>query len=242
MTDSKYYKRTIVKEQIHSKALEETRNLRVFLPPGYNELNSYRVIYCQDGEEFFNFGRIATQATKCILDDGMEPFIIVGVDVKLPTRTAEYSPDGERFAAYCQFFIEEMLPYVEQKYAVRRQAEDRVLAGDSLGGTVSLHLVLDHPELFTKLISLSGAFLQPTQKRLETESDLSHVEMYMIIGTDEIEVKTERGTFDFLSLNRSAKQLLRLKKAKLHYVEKPGKHVWGFWQKEIPDALQHFFQ
>ncbi len=51
--DSKYYKRTIVKEDLHSTFLEERRSLRVYLPPGYSELLTYPVIYCQDGEQFF---------------------------------------------------------------------------------------------------------------------------------------------------------------------------------------------
>ena len=61
--------------------LGENRSLRIYLPPGYNELLSYPVIYCQDGEQFFNFGRIATTITRCILDEGLEPAIVVGVDV-----------------------------------------------------------------------------------------------------------------------------------------------------------------
>ncbi len=81
MSHEKYYKRTIVKESLYSTALGEERSLRIFLPPGYNELASYPVIYCQDGEQFFNYGRIATTATRLILDEGIDPFIIVGVDV-----------------------------------------------------------------------------------------------------------------------------------------------------------------
>src|SRR5690554_8159578 len=96
MDDSRYYKRTLVKEMLQSHHLQETRALRIYLPPGYSELSSYPVIYCQDGEEFFNFGRIATQATKLILDEGLEPMIIVGVDVHIPDRTAQYSPEGRQ--------------------------------------------------------------------------------------------------------------------------------------------------
>ncbi|MFD2673449.1 alpha/beta hydrolase [Marinicrinis sediminis] len=242
MDDAKYYKRTIVKEQIYSHTLDQERSLRIFLPPGYEELNSYPVIYCQDGEEFFNFGRIATHATKMILDEGMEPFVIVGVDVNLPQRTEEYAPDGQRYEAYRHFFAHEMLPYVEENYAVRNTAAERILAGDSLGGTVSLHLVLDHPELFTKVISLSGAFLPSTQKRLQLESDLSHLHMYMLIGTEEEAVQTDRGTFDFLALNRTCQTLLEERNARLHYTEKPGRHLWGFWQNEIPEALAFFYR
>ncbi|MDF2960059.1 MAG: enterochelin esterase [Paenibacillus sp.] len=239
MDDSLYYKRTIVKELVSSGILGEERTVRIFLPPGYQELISYPVIYCQDGEQFFNFGRIATHMNRLIYDEGVEPAIIVGVDTVTAVRTSEYAPEGLRFDDYCRFFTQELLPFVEQKYPVRTSPEERILAGDSLGGTVSLHLALDYRDLFGKVISLSGAFLQPTQERIAEESDLSWLELYMLIGLDEQEVTTERGTFDFLEANRQARQLLEARNCRLTYLEKQGKHLWGFWQNELPAAMKH---
>jgi enterochelin esterase-like enzyme len=240
MDDSLYYKRTVVKELVPSKALGMERTVRVLLPPGYQELISYPVIYCQDGEQFFNFGRIATHMNRLIYDEGVDPAIIVGVDVDTSTRTSEYAPEGSRFSAYRHFFTQELLPFIEQKYPVRKTARERILAGDSLGGTMSLHLALDYRDLFAQVISLSGAFLQTTRDRLFVESDLSWLKLYMLIGTDELEVKTERGTFDFLDANRLTRQLLEERNSRLTYVEKPGKHLWGFWQNELPEAMKLF--
>ncbi|MDQ1912481.1 alpha/beta hydrolase-fold protein [Paenibacillus sp. GD4] len=237
MDDSLYYKRTIVKERLASAFLGEERSLRVFLPPGYNELVSYPVIYCQDGEDFFNFGRIVTTMNRLIYDEGVEPAIIVGVDVDKAVRTSEYAPEGSRFSAYCRFFAEELIPFLENKYPIRREPANRLLAGDSLGGTVSLHLALDYPSLFRKVISLSGAFLQTTQDRIAIETDLSDLQVDMVIGLEEMEVRTERGSFDFLEANRTAKKLLVSRSCQVHYEEKPGKHLWGFWQIELPAML-----
>lgn len=241
MDNSRYYKRTIMKEELVSSFLEESRGMKIFLPPGYDERISYPTLYCQDGDDFYAMGRVATHATRLILDEGMPPMIIVGVEVDKSNRTAEYAPEGERFHAYCEFFSKELVPYIDQHYPTRRDVDERVLAGDSLGGTVSLHLAMDHPELFRKVISLSGAFLPSTQTRLMQEKDLSRLELYMIIGEDEMTVKTERGTFDFLSYHRVACTLLQEKKAVLSSAEKPGTHTWGLWQNELPAALQHFF-
>jgi enterochelin esterase-like enzyme len=240
MDDSRYYKRTVIKEQLSSKFLGAERPLRIYLPPGYNELLSYPVIYCQDGEQFFNFGRIATTMTRAILDEGLEPAIVVGVDVDTSIRTSEYAPEGGRFTAYCRFFSEELIPYVESHYPARRDRTERILAGDSLGATVCLHLALDYPSLFCRVISLSGAFFGKTRERLAEEADLSWLELYMLIGTDETEVETERGSFDFVEQNRLTRAILEQKKAGLLYIEKPGKHIWGFWQLELPEAINYF--
>ncbi|MCR8634144.1 alpha/beta hydrolase [Paenibacillus radicis (ex Xue et al. 2023)] len=240
MDDSFYYKRNIVKELVPSSILSEHRTVRISLPPGYQELISYPVIYCQDGEQFINFGRIATHMNRLVYDEGVEPAIIVCVDTITDVRTSEYAPEGALFDDYCRFFTQELLPFVEQKYPVRTSQSERILAGDSLGGTLSLHLALDYRDLFGKVISLSGAFLQSTQERIAKEADLSWLELYMLIGLDEQEVITERGTFDFLEANRLTRELLEARNCQLTYFEKPGKHLWGFWQNELPAAMKLF--
>ncbi|GIP48882.1 hypothetical protein J53TS2_24730 [Paenibacillus sp. J53TS2] len=242
MTDSNYLKRTIIKEEIQSQFLGEKRYLRVYLPPGYNEILSYPVIYCQDGEEFFNFGRIATHANRLILDEGLEPFIIVGVEVNVAVRTEEYAPFGNRFEAYTRCFTEEIIPFIERNYPVRREPSERVLAGDSLGATVSLHLAMKNPELFSKIISLSGAYYEPSLEILAQETDLSYLSLFMIVGLQEDHYTTDTGTYNFVELNRRAKALLEERGAQVAYFEKDGKHLWGFWQQELPDAMVHFLK
>lgn len=240
MTDSRYLKRTIVKEEIESRHLGEKRVLRIYLPPGYNELLTYPVVYCQDGEEFFNFGRIATTANRIILDEGAEPFIIVGVQVDVSVRTQEYAPFGDRFKAYTACFAEEIIPYVEEKYPVRRSPQERVLAGDSLGGSVSLHLALLYPHLFNRVISLSGAFYSASQEIYAAEEDLSWLNIWMIVGLQEDAFESDTGIYDFVQLNRDTHDILENRDAVVSYREKDGRHQWGFWQKELPEALLYF--
>ena len=238
---SDYVKRTIVKEEIPSQFVDSPRSVKVYLPPGYSELLSYPIVYCQDGNDFFTMGRIATIANQLILEEGVEPFLIAGVSVERSKRTSEYSPAGSRNQAYKRFFAEELLPYLENRYPLRRDPSARVLAGDSLGGTVSLHLALDYPALFRQVLSLSGAYFQPTQEQISAQADLSWLNIWMVVGQDETQVETNSGTFDFVYWNRLAKAHLEQRGASLSYREKPGTHVWGLWQKELPDALRHFF-
>lgn len=240
MTNERLLKRTIVKEVIESKFLQENRTLRIYLPPGYNEILSYPVVYCQDGEEFFNFGRIATWANQLILEEGVDPFIIVGVEVDTKVRTEEYAPFGNRFDAYLSCFAEEIIPFIEQKYPVRTETSARVLAGDSLGGSVSVHLALRYPHLFSRIISLSGAFYEQSQNMIREEQDLSWLDIYMIVGLQEDNYATDTGVYNFVELNRSTKALLEERGATIKYDEKDGRHIWGFWQQELPAALMYF--
>lgn len=234
------YRRKVEKTAIRSDHLGEQRTLRVFLPPGYDRKQRWPVVYCQDGEQFFQFGRIATAAEKLALEEGRVAPLIVGVDVDLRHRTEEYSPGGSRFADYCTFFLEEMMPWAETHFGASDWPEERILAGDSLGGTVSLHLALDHPGLFRQVISLSGAFFPDSLERVARESRLNWLKMYQLIGTEETAVDTVLGVFDFLSLNRKMHRLLTERGAQVEYLEEEGTHVWGFWQNYMADALRRF--
>ncbi|WP_018755644.1 alpha/beta hydrolase [Paenibacillus terrigena] len=242
MTDARYLKRTIVKEEIESNYLNEKRTLRVYLPPGYQAWISYPVVYCQDGEDFFNFGRVATLANQLILDEELEPFIIVGVEVDKKVRTSEYSPVGERHQLYVQFFAHELIPYIEGKYPIRSDLDSRILAGDSLGGSVSVHIALQYPNLFQNVISLSGAYYPDSQSIIAAEPDLSWLRLYMIVGLQEDVVVTDHGTFDFVTFNRDTRDIFLAKSSDVHYLERDGQHVWGFWQQYIPDGLKHFLK
>jgi enterochelin esterase-like enzyme len=240
MSESVFLKRTIVKQTLWSDHLQENRKLRIYLPPGYNELLSYPVIYCQDGEEFFNFGRIATLAGRLILEEDVEPFIIVGVEVDVAVRTQEYAPFGSRFVQYLSCFAEEIIPFIENNYPVRRTPDDRIIAGDSLGGSVSLHIALTYPHLFNKVISLSGAFYPESREIIAASSDLSWLNINMVVGLQETDYKTDTGVYDFVEMNRLTKDLLEERGATVSYREKDGKHLWGFWQQELPESLLYF--
>jgi enterochelin esterase-like enzyme len=236
-----YLKRTIIKKEIRSQYLDEVKEIQVYLPPHYDETVTYPVLYLQDGDDYFNLGRIATQANQLIYEKDIRPVIMVAVPVDKSKRTAEYSPIGERNRLYMRFFTEELLPGIESEFPVDRTPDGRVVGGSSLGGTVSLHLALEYPEDFRKVLSQSGAFLEATIDRIRQTASLDDLVVYQSIGKAETAVPTNMGKLDLLARNREVYRHLQDKQAQVHYVEKEGDHTWGLWQKDIPDALRTFF-
>lgn len=234
--------RTIVKKIVPSFILPEERTIRICLPPGYDENQTYPVIYAQDGEQFFNYARAATLLSELITKQEIQPAVLVGVDVDLALRTAEYAPSGERFEDYCAFFSEELLPFVEAQFSVARQPEGRILAGASLGACVSLHLALDEPDLYHRLLLFSGAYLPETLDRIKREQQLTQMELYTWVGLQETAVSTNLGTLDFVQLSRECLGLLAERHASIDQREMPGEHTWGYWQEQLPDALRYFLK
>jgi enterochelin esterase-like enzyme len=238
---SDYLKRTIVREELSSDYLGETRILQIYLPPGYQTGHPYPVLVLQDGTDYLTMGRIATQTNQLIAEGRIHPPIIVMIPVDKKRRNDEYAPTGERFKAYCRFVVEEVLPRVESRFAARQDSEGRVIGGSSLGATVSLHMALDFPDRFRRVLSQSGAFLEITLDRIHQSPTLEGLKVYQSIGQEEFAVPTHIGNLDLLARNREVSRALQEKGASLRYVEKEGKHTWGFWQKDLPDALMHFF-
>ncbi|MBE3563746.1 MAG: esterase family protein [Hydrogenibacillus schlegelii] len=240
------YRRKVVSFDVPSACLGRPVTVRVFLPPGDAETEAHRAlpaVYAQDGQHVFQYGRAATLAHALIAEGVLRPFRLVGIEVNLATRLDEYHPEGRRNAAYRCFFFEELLPAAEARYPVPPSGLRRIAAGDSLGGTVSFDLALDRPDLFQGVISLSTAFVPALLRRLQAAKPeaIRHLRVFQYVGTEETAVQTRLGTLDILAMNREGRRLLEANGVDVRYVERPGAHTWGAWQKILPESLRHFF-
>ena len=66
--------------------------------------------------------------------------------------------DNSRYEKYTQFLIEELKPKIDREYRTLPNAANTAVMGSSMGGLCSLALAWEHPEIFGKAASMSGAF------------------------------------------------------------------------------------
>ncbi|HUP44981.1 MAG TPA: alpha/beta hydrolase-fold protein [Thermoanaerobaculia bacterium] len=153
--------------------LGNTREVVVYLPPGYDEREErrYPVLYMHDGQNLFeperafipgNHWRLAEAADEAIGRLGAEPQIIVGIDNAGAARIDEYTPTrdpnkdaGGRAGDHARMLIEELKPLIDSRYRTAAEASQTAAGGSSLGGLVSLYLVLRHPEVFGRAAVMS---------------------------------------------------------------------------------------
>ena len=168
----------LLKEEVSSKFLNAARTVRTYLPASYHQESDrrYPVLYVHDGQNVFIsagtnicFGWGNWELDKTVDElsrsNKMQEVILVGID-NSPARYAEYcgrhhSADTNAntdFENYTSFLIRELKPRIDSEFRTRREPADTGTMGSSMGGICSVILAWEHPEVFGKAASLSGAF------------------------------------------------------------------------------------
>lgn len=77
---------------------------------------------------------------------------------KTTVRPPSAPVDNTRFDKYSRFLIEELKPKIDREYRTWADAANTGVMGSSMGGICSLALAWEHPEVFGKAASISGAY------------------------------------------------------------------------------------
>ncbi len=162
-----------------SRILGNRRDILVYLPRGYRRFLRlrYPVLYLNDGQNVFDAATsfagvewgVDEMAERLIRAKLIEPLIIVAVANMGEDRIHEYAPTSGVIDAkakrkkrskglarqYGQFLIEELKPYIDQKYRTKPGPEFTALGGSSLGGLVTLAIGMLYPQVFRRLMVMS---------------------------------------------------------------------------------------
>lgn len=217
----------IEKHEFSSKILGNTRLIQVYLPPHYTPGGSYPAIFVQDGGEYITLGSMTNVLANLAAKGLVPPVVAVFIDPV--DRNYEYYLNP----AYERMIVEEVLPFVREQYGVARKPSDTAIMGASLGGEISLMIALDHPEVFGKCGSQSGAFGIEEGKQIAMVGRGSRkpVDVYLDCGTFE----------SLLESNRAMRDALKGKGYQVRYREFNEGHSWGNWRAHIDEALTFFW-
>ncbi|NHF58172.1 esterase family protein [Flavobacteriaceae bacterium TP-CH-4] len=244
-----------------SKILGMERNYAVYLPPDYGTSErSYPVLYLLHGATddhtgWVQFGEVLHIADKAIQEGAATPMVIIMPDAD--TGRMGYFNQGDW--KYEDFFFQELMPHVEQKYRIKGEKRYRAVAGLSMGGGGSFMYALHHPELFSSACPLSAYVgpltigdLRERLKRTDTKFTEAEIEKYFkrhnaleLLKTVPVaDVKSVRwyidcGDDDFLYEGNSLVHIAMKKKEIPHeYRVRDGGHSWTYWRESLPTVLR----
>ncbi|MGZ4135183.1 MAG: alpha/beta hydrolase [Tumebacillaceae bacterium] len=233
---------TVERVLIESKFLGETREVHIYLPHNYSPLYKYPVLYINDGSDYMMMGRMISMLNERFADRQQPRFLTVFVPVDKAVRREEYHPQGSKHEAYVRFFADELVKAIEERYSAFAMGPARGIMGSSLGATAALSTLLQYTRKFHYVALQSGAFYMPEIfDALEGRRDLATVPVYQVIGLQEANFTSSNGqVIDLLAANRKMHDSLLAQGVEVDYHEYDVDHTWGFWQDDLPRALDHF--
>lgn len=248
--------------EFSSRIFHNKRLLRVWLPPGYdlpeNAGQHYPAFYLNDGQNLFeqatSFTGIEWQvdetADRLIRTREIPPTIFVGIDNAGPERLKEYlpyrslnpvvlRPQGSR---YPQFLVEEVITFVSQHYRTAKGPEHTLLGGSSLGGLISLYVVIAHPGAFGRVLLESPSLWVGNRRILRDCRGFRQwpEKIFLGIGTREVgrEEKDRQTVENVLELERILKRSGLDDRRLRVEVGEGATHSEGAWAARFPGALK----
>lgn len=251
--------------EFRSRVFRNTRFLRIWLPPGYddreNEGRRYPVLYLNDGQNLFepatSFAGVEWQvdetADKLIREGAIAPMIVVGIDNAGKARIREYMPHRSLHPMmmrvqgkhYPDFLIREVMPFVASNYRVAAGQENTGLGGSSLGASIALYTVIARPGAIGRLL-LESPSLWASHRQLITDSRGVRIwpeRVFLAAGTAEAGSAQKSRTVvdDVRELAGILRRAVLSEKRLRLVIEEGAWHNESAWAGRFPEALEFLF-
>jgi S-formylglutathione hydrolase FrmB len=152
-----------------SRILGETVHYCVLLPPSYDSTPAkhYPVLYFLHGLGENEQTLFKTGGWNLIEDlrqqHKINDFLIVTPEAK----ASFYINSADGKVRYSDFFLQELIPYVEGKYRIQRERKARAITGISMGGYGALRFAFAYPDRFSAVSAQSAALMTESPQELD---------------------------------------------------------------------------
>jgi len=251
--------------EFRSRIFRNTRFLRVWLPPGYDDPENagrhYPVFYLNDGQNLFeaatSFTGIEWQVDetgdRLIREGVVPPMIIVGMDNAARARIREYMPHrslhpmmmrahGTRYPA---FLFKEVFPFIARNYRVATGPEHTGLGGSSLGALISLYTAAVRPGVIGRLLLESPSLWASNRQLIRQSRGVKRWSERVFLATGTAEAGRQDKDQSMVDDVRELAAILHragLDETRLRLVVDDGaSHHESAWARRFPEALAFLF-
>jgi predicted alpha/beta superfamily hydrolase len=252
--------------EFRSRIFRNTRFLRVWLPPGYDdEANAgrqYPVLYLNDGQNLFETStsftgvewQVDETADQLIRESAIPPMIVVGMDNAGKNRIREYMPHRSlhpmtmraQGSRYPSFLIKEVMPFLACNYRVAHGPENTGLGGSSLGALIALYTVAVCPGVIGRLLLESPSLWASNRQIIRQSRGVKRWPQRVFLATGTSEVGRKERDQSVVDDVRELAGILRrggLDENRLRLViEEGGTHHESAWARRFPEALRFLFE
>ncbi len=202
----------------HSKQLGFDRPLCIYTPAGYdpNGKEALPVLYLIHGmtdtyETWFKVGQVNNIMDNLIAQGEAERMIIVmpyaNPNPEIQARGLNIPQDIMGTDIFCKEILDEVIPYVESNYNVLTKADQRAIAGFSLGGRQTLACGFGNPDKFHWVCAFAPAIFgneYETNFQNGTYAPIKDLQknlklMFIGTGSEDFLIQASRGLDKYLT-------------------------------------------
>lgn len=251
--------------EFRSLVFRNTRFLRVWLPPGYddpeNAARRYPVFYLNDGQNLFepatSFNGVEWQvdetSDRLIREGVVPPLIVVGLDNAGEDRIREYMPHRSlqpvimrvRGSRYPVFLIKEVMPFVARNYRVASGPQNTGLGGSSLGALIALYTAIIRPGVFGQLLLESPSLWASNRQIIKESRQVKKWPERIVLATGTAEAGRADRDRSMVDDVRELSAILRRAgmddKRLLVKIDEGATHHESAWARRFPQALSFLF-
>lgn len=230
---------------IDSERLGNRRNITFYQPVGV-EAGHSGLLFVFDGRAYQEKISVPLIIDRLMQGGQIAPLIVVFVANPDPGSRAHELPANPDFA---DFMALELLPEVSQRLNTRFTADRIALAGSSYGGLAAATIALRYPEVFGKVLAMSGSFWwHPPQTAPDTPNYVAS--LVAMQPTLPLSFFLSAGLFEsthpatgvgILEASRHLRDVLIARKVPVTFRQYPAGHDYFAWQVAIADGLQVLF-
>jgi predicted alpha/beta superfamily hydrolase len=251
--------------EFRSRIFRNTRFLRVWLPPGYDDPANaelhYPVLYLNDGQNLFEAStsftgvewQVDETGDRLIREGVVPPMIIVGIDNGGKDRIREYMPHrslqpmmlrvhGTRYPA---FLFKEVIPFIAGNYRVASGPENTGLGGSSLGALIALYAAAVRPGMIGRLLLESPSLWASNRQLIRLSRSVKRWPERVFLATGTAEAGRKDKDQSMVDDVRELAAIMRragLDDTRLRLVvEDGGTHHESAWAHRFPQALTFLF-
>ncbi len=239
-----------------SKTTGTWRSINIYTPPGYDKSprKKYPVLYIQHGGGEDERGWAVQGKTDIILDNLIaegkaKPMLVVipnGNVSKPGVRAGGYN--DEAMAVFIEEITGSIIPFIESNFRVMPGAENRAIAGLSMGGGQAFYAGLRNTGIFSGVgvfsTGLFGGISQTGGSSFDAEKTIPGI----LTSPDSFNKKLR---LFYISVGEQDPRIEPTKKLVQTFNEKglrvtfasfPGAHEWQVWRKSLHDFAQRLFK
>jgi enterochelin esterase family protein len=239
-----------------SKTLGVSRTVWIYTPPGYEKGSNYPVMYLLHGagdieSGWTMIGRANNIIDNLIAEGKAKPMVVVmplGHTIQSfwtgPAKNAAVAAPGAPAApgalsAFGKDLLDDVMPVVERDYKVSKKADDRAIAGLSMGGGQTFNVAFNRPELFRYVVMMSPAAPRNAAEQYPAIfKDPSGVNkqfklFWMAVGKDDTLVGPADHALDEALTTAGIKHDCKVT---------DGRHEWTVWRHDLNEVAPLLFK